>query len=51
MKRYPRATWHVSSAVLPGLQLLPTPDAIPLKNRIRIQVIRLRLTAPVKPEE
>ncbi|CAB1057368.1 hypothetical protein D1BOALGB6SA_2107 [Olavius sp. associated proteobacterium Delta 1] len=34
MKRYPRTAWHVSSAVLPGHQLLPVPDAIPFKKPV-----------------
>jgi hypothetical protein len=37
-----------SSAVLPGHQLLPVPDAILSKNRIRIQAIRSRLKARIK---
>jgi hypothetical protein len=38
-----------SSVVLPGHQLLPLPDGISFKNRIRIQVIRSRLKAWIKP--
>jgi len=49
MKRYPRAAWHVSSAVLPEHQLLPVTDAIPFQNRIRIQANRSRLKARIKP--
>jgi len=49
MKRYPRAAWHVASAVLPEHQLLPVADAIPIKNRIRIQAIRSWLKARIKP--
>jgi hypothetical protein len=38
-----------SSAVLPEHQLLPLPDAIPSKNRIRIQAIRAWLKDRIKP--
>jgi hypothetical protein len=50
MKQYPRAAWHVLSAVLPEHQLLPVADAILIKNRIRIQATRSRLKARIKPD-